>query len=65
MKYSTFYSRFSKSALTAFLLVSVLRESAAQTDKTSGGVNFKIVPNKNDPTLGYSPESGVKVLTVK
>lgn len=64
MKYSTFYSRFSKSTLTALLLVSAIGKIAAQTDKIPGGVNFKTVFNKNGTTLGYSPASGVKVLTV-
>ncbi len=64
MKYSTIYSRLSKTALAAVLLISALNESAAQSDKTSSGANFKTVSNNNGPALGYSPGSGVKVLTV-
>lgn len=33
MKYTTFYSRFLKIALTAFLLINALSEIAAQTVK--------------------------------
>ena len=64
MKHTSFYSRFSKSALAAFLLINTLNESLAQTNKTSGEANFKTVSHKKGPTLGYSPVSGVKVLTV-
>jgi beta-glucosidase len=64
MKYSTIYSRFSKSTLAALLVLGALNKSVAQTDKTSGTVTFKTVQNKTGPTLGYSPASGVKVLTV-
>lgn len=31
---------------------------------SQGSENFKIVENNNGPTLGYSPKSGVKILTV-
>jgi len=40
----------------------LLNTTIAQQLETTG--NFKTITNKNGPTLGYSPASGVKIITV-
>lgn len=55
---------FYKKALAAFLLLGVLNETAAQGTDLAKDKGYKTVVNKNGPTLGYSPASGVKILTI-
>src|SRR5436190_439989 len=54
--------RIFKSAVAFFLLPGLSVTSMAQQNDAPR--NFKTVVNKNGPTLGYSPVSGVKILTV-
>src|SRR5436190_1387912 len=58
---ATIFLRFIKSAVAFFLLPGLSVTSIAQQNDAPG---FKTVVNKNGPTLGYSPVSGVKILTV-
>ncbi|MDQ3846371.1 MAG: glycoside hydrolase family 3 protein [Bacteroidota bacterium] len=41
-----------------------MKESTAQQNSASTNDDFKTITNKNGPTLGYSPASGVKIITV-
>jgi beta-glucosidase len=52
-----FTSRYFKIILPVFLLFGFINNTVAQE-------NFKTVTNKNGPTLGYTPASGVKILTI-
>jgi beta-glucosidase len=52
-----FPSRLFKIILPVFLLLGFINKTIAQE-------NFKTVTNKNGPSLGYSPSSGVKILTL-
>lgn len=58
-------SRFpiEKFALAAFLLFNLYQTGHAQESTSTDGA-FKTVTNKNGPTLGYSPASGIQILTV-
>ena len=58
---ATIFLRYIKSAVAFFLLPGLSVTSIAQQNDAPG---FKTVVNKNGPTLGYSPVSGVKILTV-
>ena len=52
-----------KCVIAAILLFNVPQISIAQESTSTDGV-FKTVMNKNGPTLGYSPASGIQILTV-
>ena len=52
-----------KCVFAAFLVFSLYQTSNAQENTSTDGV-FKTVTNKNGPTLGYSPASGIQILTV-
>ncbi len=57
-------SRFCKSIVAVFLLQFITGNLVAQQNNTATENNFKTVINKNGPVLGYSPASGVKIITV-
>jgi beta-glucosidase len=47
-----------------FAIIVLLNNASAQQPDATSPSHFKTVSNKNGPTLGYSPASGVKILTV-
>ena len=53
-----------KSIVTVFSLFGFISNIAAQENSTSPVSDFKTVINKNGPTLGYNPASGIKILTI-
>ncbi len=55
---------FCQCTLIVFSLLGLVDRSAAQKNTSLLDNNYKTVTNKNGPTLGYSPVSGVKILTV-
>lgn len=57
-------SRFCKSIVAVFLLQFITGNLVAQQNNAAAENNFKTVSNKNGPVLGYSPASGVKIITV-
>ncbi|WP_411273025.1 glycoside hydrolase family 3 N-terminal domain-containing protein [Daejeonella sp.] len=57
-------SRFCKSIAAVFLLQFITANLVAQQNNAAVENNFKTVSNKNGPVLGYSPASGVKIITV-
>ena len=57
-------SRFCKSIVAVFLLQFITGNLFAQQNNAAAENNFKTVSNKNGPILGYSPASGVKIITV-
>ena len=57
-------SRFCKSIVAVFLLHFITGNLVAQQNNEAAENNFKTVSNKNGPVLGYSPASGVKIITV-
>jgi beta-glucosidase len=67
-KYSTMqiipFSALCKTSLAAFLLLSITAKSNAQTSAKTNPEVYQTINNKNGPTLGYAPSSGVKIVTV-
>ena len=57
-------SIFSRISFTVFIFLGVTYHTMAQPQDVLTADIFKTVTNKNGPTLGYSPASGVKILTV-
>ncbi|MEO6719340.1 MAG: glycoside hydrolase family 3 N-terminal domain-containing protein [Ferruginibacter sp.] len=55
---------FCKSMVAAFLLQCLTGSIVAQQNNGSSQNDFKTVINKNGPVLGYTPASGVKIITV-
>jgi beta-glucosidase len=53
-----------KFALTILSSLALFSEIHAQQKESSPVINFKTVTNKNGPALGYSPASGIKLLSV-
>ena len=49
-------------SFTYLSILGLLNTTIAQQPESAG--NFKTITNKNGPTLGYSPASGVKIITV-
>jgi beta-glucosidase len=62
MKKKLTVSQLCNYVVLAFLLLHVFNKSSAQPNPIN--IDFKTVSNKNGPTLGYSPASGVTVLTI-
>ncbi|MEO5889499.1 MAG: glycoside hydrolase family 3 N-terminal domain-containing protein [Ferruginibacter sp.] len=58
------FARSIKNALSFFLLTGLVGSIAAQQNDAPPASSFKTIINKAGPTLGYSPASGVKILTV-
>lgn len=52
---------FKTVSITCFLLC---LNAAGYAQENAGGSSFKTMANKNGPTLGYAPSSGVKIITV-
>ena len=50
--------------VAVFLLQFITGNLVAQQNNAAVENNFKTVKNKNGPVLGYSPASGVKIITV-
>ena len=59
-----FSSRFYKTSIIVILLLGFINSIVAQQSSTPTENNFKTVINRNGPTLGYSPASGIKILTI-
>src|SRR5688572_21499668 len=59
---ASMFIRLSKSVLVIVSSLAFCNEISAQQKEPSPSINFKTVTNKNGPTLGYSPASGVKLL---
>lgn len=57
-------SCFCKSIVAVFLFQLIIGKLVAQQNNAATENNFKTVINKNGPVLGYSPASGVKIITV-
>lgn len=60
-----FKSSFSAKGLCFTALVLLATSSQAQNNQPPPALNFKTVTNLSGPTLGYSPASGVKIITIK
>ena len=58
------FSTICKISFTFFSMLGMLNTAIAQQPGTAIAGNFKTIANKNGPTLGYSPASGVKIITV-
>jgi len=56
------FSTICRISFTYLSIMGLLNTTIAQQLETTG--NFKTITNKNGPTLGYSPASGVKIITV-
>jgi beta-glucosidase len=53
-----------KIAVTLVSVLALFSEANAQENSKTPAVNFKTAVNKNGPTLGYAPASGIKLITV-
>jgi beta-glucosidase len=53
-----------RNLITVFAFTGLLNNTSAQQPVATSSVNFKTVSNKNGPTLGYSPNSGIKIITI-
>ncbi len=56
--------RFCKTVITVFAFLGLINTGTAQQNNSPADNNFKTVTNKNGPTLGYNPASGLKILTI-
>lgn len=57
-------SRFNKQALAASVLLVAIEYGYSQQTTPSADLNYRLIANKNGPSLGYSPASEVKIITV-
>src|ERR1044072_4384125 len=55
------YRHFTRTATAMFLLCATVHNGFTQSQP---GTDFKTVTNTKGPTLGYSPSSGITILTV-
>jgi beta-glucosidase len=58
------FSTICRIIFTFLYMLGQLNLTIAQQQESRTAGNFKTIANKNGPTLGYSPSSGVKIITV-